>query len=626
MARLDGRPVVGFQVMKTKEGSEVDVEDGVKVELQRVAEAYPDVKIERVASIVDATRKGLAATTVVLLEGMVLAALVVFLFLREWRSTLIAAVAMPLSLVPTFAAMALFGFSLNMLTLLALTLVIGILVDDAIVEIENIQKRVERGLTPFRAALIGGDAIGLAVVATTFSIVVVFAPVSFMPGVGGQFFQEFGVTVAVSVLFSLVVARLLTPLLAAYFLEGRARSQHDAAARGSRPRAGLDAATPVDVARWRASRSSSSRSGWRRRCPRASCRTTTTASSSSSSAARPERCARPWSAAWRSSRAACTSTPTWSTSSRRSAATRTATTCAPEPCWSCCARIARRRPTRSRRSCDPLCAACPDALIVTQGGLAGSAADVEIVLVSEDPDALEAAALRLQREICAGSRASRTSAPARRRQGPELVVRPRAQEAARLGVASETIADIVRVTTIGETDARTPKLTIGERRIPVRVRLADSQAGDLALLRNLPVPTADGGITRLANVADLSFQAGPPKIERYDRARQIAVQADLAPGYTLGQATAAANALPALRELPARRAQRGLRRRRGHVRAVQRFRGRDGGGRPVDLRGARAAVRRLHQALRHPLRAAALTRGRVRGARGVPHGRSSSRC
>jgi HAE1 family hydrophobic/amphiphilic exporter-1 len=191
----------------------------------------------------------------------------------------------------------------------------------------------------------------------------------------------------------------------------------------------------------------------------------------------------------------------------------------------------------------------PDALIATQGGLAGSAADVEIVLVSEDPEALEAAALRLQRELRSveGITDIRTGTPP---PGPELVVRPRAQEAARLGVASETIADIVRVTTIGETDARTPKLTIGERRIPVRVRLADSEAGDLTLLRNLPVPTADGGITRLANVADLSFQAGPPKIERYDRARQIAVQGDLVPGYTLGQATAGANALPALRELP----------------------------------------------------------------------------
>ena len=177
-----------------------------------------------------------------------LAALVVFLFLRDWRSTLIAAVAMPLSLIPTFVAMALFGFSLNLLTLLALTLVIGILVDDAIVEIENIQKRVERGLTPFRAALIGGDAIGLAVVATTFSIVVVFAPVSFMPGVRRPVLS--GIRHDGGRVGAVLTGRGAAPDAAARRLlpQGRARSQPHAAAPGSRPGAGVDAATPVDVA------------------------------------------------------------------------------------------------------------------------------------------------------------------------------------------------------------------------------------------------------------------------------------------------------------------------------------------------------------------------------------------
>jgi hydrophobic/amphiphilic exporter-1 (mainly G- bacteria), HAE1 family len=114
--------------------------------------------------------------------------------------------------------MVLMGFSLNVVTLLALTLVIGILVDDAIVEIENIEKRIEQGQSPYDAASVGADAIGLAVVATTMAIVVVFAPVSFMPGIAGQFFKEFGLTVVVAVLFSLLVARLVTPLMAAYFL------------------------------------------------------------------------------------------------------------------------------------------------------------------------------------------------------------------------------------------------------------------------------------------------------------------------------------------------------------------------------------------------------------------------
>ena len=218
-ARLDDQPVVGFQVMKTRDSSEISVEDNVDRALQNLTRSHPGVKFTKIFSTVANTRDNFKATLDTLLEGMLLAAVVVFLFLRDWRATLITAIAMPVSLLPTFGAMILFGFSLNMITLLALTLVIGILVDDAIVEIENIQKRVNAGASPYQAALEGADAIGLAVVATTFTIVVVFLPVSMMPGIPGQFFKEFGLTVSVAVLFSLLTARLLTPLLAAYFLK-----------------------------------------------------------------------------------------------------------------------------------------------------------------------------------------------------------------------------------------------------------------------------------------------------------------------------------------------------------------------------------------------------------------------
>ena len=181
--------------------------------------AHKDVKFTKIFSTVEETRDSYSATLRTMLEGMALASLVVFLFLRDWRATAITAIAMPVSLIPTFVMMAVFHFSLNVVTLLALTLVIGILVDDAIVEIENIQKRVQAGQRPYYASMEGADQIGLAVVATTATIVVVFTPVSFMGSIPGQFFKEFGLTVAASVLFSLLVARLLTPLLAAYFLK-----------------------------------------------------------------------------------------------------------------------------------------------------------------------------------------------------------------------------------------------------------------------------------------------------------------------------------------------------------------------------------------------------------------------
>ena len=150
-----------------------------------------------------------------------LAVLVVFLFLRDWRATLISAIALPLSVIPTFWAMDALGFSLNLVSLLAITLVTGILVDDAIVEIENIVRHMRMGKSPYRAALEAADEIGLAVIAITFTIIAVFVPVSFMGGIAGQYFKQFGLTVAVAVLFSLLVARLITPMLAAYFMRDK---------------------------------------------------------------------------------------------------------------------------------------------------------------------------------------------------------------------------------------------------------------------------------------------------------------------------------------------------------------------------------------------------------------------
>ncbi|MCP4619434.1 MAG: efflux RND transporter permease subunit, partial [Bradyrhizobium sp.] len=172
-ARLDGRPVIGFEVMKTKPASDISVEDAANAAIERLAREGRGVRFTRIVSSADETRAEFSATIEVLVEGMALAALVVWLFLRTWRSTLIAAVAMPISLIPTFAVMLVLGFTLNLVSLLALTLVIGILVDDAIVEIENIEKRIESGESPYRASMIGADQIGLAVIATTFAIVVV---------------------------------------------------------------------------------------------------------------------------------------------------------------------------------------------------------------------------------------------------------------------------------------------------------------------------------------------------------------------------------------------------------------------------------------------------------------------
>ncbi|OJH57146.1 efflux RND transporter permease subunit, partial [Agrobacterium pusense] len=217
-SRFNGNPAVTFAVFRSKGASEVSVAETVAQSLDQVRKDHPDVSIEMVDDAVYFTYGNYKAALDTLIEGAILAVIVVLLFLRNWRATLIAAVALPLSAIPTFWIMDIMGFSLNLVSFLALTLATGILVDDAIVEIENIARHIKMGKTPYRAALEAADEIGLAVIATSFTIIAVFVPVSFMPGIPGQYFIQFGLTVAFSVFFSLAVARLITPLMAAYLM------------------------------------------------------------------------------------------------------------------------------------------------------------------------------------------------------------------------------------------------------------------------------------------------------------------------------------------------------------------------------------------------------------------------
>ena len=222
-----------------------------------------------------------------LIEGAALAVLVVFVFLRDWRATLIAAVALPLSAIPTFWAMELLGFSLNLVSLLGITLVTGILVDDAIVEIENIVRHMRMGKSPYRAALEAADEIGLAVIAISLTIVAIFAPVWFMGGIAGQYFRQFGLTVAIAVLFSLLVARLITPMMAAYLMRPVPRSTRatgDDARLHRLPARDAAVRYLTLVAGWRCSPARSTR---RPCCRPASCPTKTPRALSSPSNCRP---------------------------------------------------------------------------------------------------------------------------------------------------------------------------------------------------------------------------------------------------------------------------------------------------------------------------------------------------
>ena len=557
-ARLDDRPVVGFQVMKTRDSSDITVEDNVDKAIKKLEHDHPDVKFTKVLSTVDNTRQNFTATLHTLLEGMLLAAVVVFLFLKDWRATLITAIAMPVSLIPTFAAMTIFGFSLNTITLLALTLVIGILVDDAIVEIENIQKRVDAGARPYRAALEGADAIGLAVVATTCTIVVVFFPVSFMPGIPGQFFKEFGLTVSVAVMFSLLTARLLTPLMAAYFLKptphaherGPLRGPYKVALewalehrwlsiiggglmffaslllvvvlpKGVQPEGnpnyyyidlqGPPGATPSDMERLVqnvtalvAHRSETAHVF------------ATVGSTSSGSF---------FGGGGGSSLNQGTVTVVLKDHDQRPPV------------------------TKIKDMVRPLLMTVPDAQVTfDSGGFGGGG--VTVTLTSDDGPLLEKTALELQRQMHTLPILANV-VPSSPPVGPEIVIRPKPDQAARLGVSIDTIASVARVATIGDIDANVAKFNDGAQRVPIRVRLAENARSNLDVIKSIRVPTTGGGFTTLDSVASVDFEAGPAQIQRHGRMRRLSVQADRVGGVQLGQALSASNKLPIMQHLPA---------------------------------------------------------------------------
>jgi HAE1 family hydrophobic/amphiphilic exporter-1 len=542
-ARLNGRPTVAFLVASTKGFSEVSMDRNVQAKVAEIAKAHPEVQFHLVLDTVQFTKEQFDSTIHVLLEGMFLAALVVFLFLRDWRSTLISALAMPLSLIPTFAAMLLFGFTLNAVTLLSLTLVIGILVDDAIVEVENIQKRIERGQRPYQAAMEGADAIGLAVIACTMTIVVVFTPVSFMNSLVGKFFREFGLTVAVAVLFSLLVARLMTPLLAAYFLSP---------SRAAKPEPPLPPFYRNLL-------------GWAldHKWLSALFGLLFFAGSLVMAGVAPK--------AFKPVEDEgfvflnIDGPPGATVDSMKSAVAQTTQLLLSKPdVESVLATVGNNgqvnkgdltvtlKKHRSmttdafKRSIRDDLRNVADARVTTSGGWEGS--DVMVILAGRNGDEL----LKTQTELLLQMRTVKEIREPRPDPSPaatELIIRPKVAEAARLNVTTEAIAQVARIATIGDIDANAAKFNMGDRLIPVRVRLPLNSGSDLATIGNLRVPTASGATTPLSSVADLSFQPGPAQVVRYDRERRASVNADLN-GATLGQALDAINKLPVMKHLP----------------------------------------------------------------------------
>jgi hydrophobe/amphiphile efflux-1 (HAE1) family protein len=553
-ARVDGeRQVVSFNIFRAKGASDVDVARVVEERLAKLGAERPDVSFAMIDDTVRYIYGNYVSAMHTLLEGAALAVVVVFIFLRDWRATLIAAIAMPLSAIPAFWAMSMMGFSLNLVSLLAITLVTGILVDDAIVEIENIVRHMRMGKSPFRAAMEAADEIGLAVIAITLTIVAVFAPVSFMGGIAGQYFKQFGLTVAVAVLFSLFVARLITPMMAAYLMRPHKDTQEKEGAvmRGyvrflratvRRPIVTLLSGVALfAVSLWSTSLlptgfippEDSGRAIMSIELPPGTPLEGTRAVTDR--AARilleiPE---------IRSVFVMGGTTPTGQGREVRKAAL-----------------IVQMAPKGDRKrsqqeieiEISDRLAAIPDirAWYVNERG----ERELAITIAGDDPAALDTAVASIEGAMRRLNGFTNV-APSAGLDRPELRVTPKFEEAARHGVSTETISETARVATLGDVGANLAKFDLGDRQVPIRVQLQEDGRRDQRVLEALTVPGYNGATLPLTAVADVTFGQGPSSIERYDRVRRVVLGADLVGGITLGEAVSAVKALPQAQNLPA---------------------------------------------------------------------------
>jgi multidrug efflux pump subunit AcrB len=551
IGRWNGRPATTFGVFKSRGASDVAVSKAVAAELAKIVAENPAIQLSSIFTTVDHTVRTYHSSINALLEGSTLAVIVVWLFLRSWRATVISALAIPLSAIPTFAFMQTVNFTLNQITLLGLSLVAGVLVDDAIVEIENIVRHMRMGKSGYRAALDAADEIGLAVVATSFTIIAVFLPVSFMGGITGQYFKQFGLTVAAAVFFSLLVARLITPVLAAYSLHGGSLAAH-----------GSDGPLMIrylSSLRWCVANRWKTIAGGvaffvisvllLSIIPKAFVPAEDFASSEVDIELPPG------GTLAETSRVSAQATGLLRQSpevqgvvefvGNEAGEIRNATLYI--------SLVPRNQRKLSQKEWEqhmmPILNQVPDGhLNFSQGDQPGGR-DVALYLTGDDPDLVERTGHRVIGEMqrMGEIRDARIRGDLPR---PEIVVHPRLDIAAELGVSVQSISQTIRIATLGDLPQNGAKFALSDRLIPIRVSLLESARRDLATLENLPVPTASGGSVPLKSIAEVSFGQGPSAVNRYNQSRRVFIEADLSPGVELGTATKAIHDLPSLQHLP----------------------------------------------------------------------------
>ncbi|XAH23259.1 efflux RND transporter permease subunit [Xylophilus sp. GW821-FHT01B05] len=554
-ALLNGQSVVGFEVSRSRGASEVEVGAAVEQALAQLKAQHPDITLTEAFDFVTPVSEEYASSLHLLYEGAILAVVVVWFFLRDWRATFVSAVALPLSVIPAFAGMYFLGFSVNGITLLALSLVIGILVDDAIVEVENIVRHLRMGKSPYQAAMEAADEIGLAVVATTFTLIAVFLPTAFMSGIAGRFFKQFGWTAALAVFASLVVARVLTPMMAAYLLKPIVTAEHEprwmriymvCANWSLRHRLatmalatlfffGSLALIPLLPTGFIPPDDNSQTQVYLELPPGSNLQQTMAVAEE----------ARLRIMALEHIKSIYTTIGGGSAGSDPFAGSGGAEPRRATLTVQLAPRSERPRKLGIEEHIRNTLETLPGVRLKV--GLAGGNNKYVLVLSGDDPQALSEAARAVERELRTvpgfGNIASSASLVR-----PEIAVRPDFARAADLGVTSAAIGETLRIATMGDYDVSLPKLNLAQRQVPIVVRLGDAAREDLDTLRRLAVPGTHGPVM-LGEVATLEVAGGPAVISRYDRARNVNFDIELS-SVQLGDAAKVVHALPAVQNLP----------------------------------------------------------------------------
>ncbi|MBV2235646.1 MAG: efflux RND transporter permease subunit [Sterolibacterium sp.] len=557
IALFDGKPTVVFELTRSKGSMEVTVAEAVAKALDKFRAEHPEVDITEIYNTWEPTYNNYRGSMDLLLEGAFIAVIVVWWFLRDWRATFVATTALPLSIIPTFFGMQLMGYSLDTMTMLAISLIVGVLVDDAIVEIENITRHLRMGKSPYHAAMEAAEEIGLAVIATSFTIAAVFLPAAFIGGIPGKYFAPFGITATIAVLVSLMVARLLTPMMAAYILRPP-RHEHSEPPLMDRY---------LILARWCLNHRKITvavaflflivslflttllPTGFLPTEDRALI-TLVIELPPGSTLQDTEDTAREASRRLReipevtgvfANVGAATDpypeTPTGAANIDNRKGTL----------------IIRLKPRTERKARqgdveNKVRAVLRDMPAVRFQILSGAPGTVlRVVLGGDDPETLVMAARNVENDLRTLQGIGYISSTASL-QKPEIHITPDFARAADLGVSTDALAHAVRIATAGDYKVQLAKMDLPQRQVPIRVQLDPGVRHDFAAIRQIPV-AAKGGTVPLEAVAKIEMGSGPAKIDRLDRIRNLSIETELG-DRVLGDLLTEANALPSLQKLP----------------------------------------------------------------------------